>query len=342
MLIPKHLCPLLVYDICSTTVEAIEAKINKYTRKWLGVPPGLSDVAMYCRKAKLKLPMKSILEEYKCGKARLLTMLEESDDSVVKTVQPSLKTGRKWKVTEAVDEAKECLKMKEIIGQTQTDRRGLGSTTAKWWSKTKGKEKRDMIIDEIRNKEDSTRVQKAVQQPQQGQWTNWDTAIQRSLTCNDIWHMAPLRISFLIRSVYDLLPSNANLVRWGKMDDPTCPLCQAKGEIQHSSTSSTVFATEGGVKKWHGGSITINTHRKGLLDGCDDWVVSADLPEWERYPDVIRKTALRPVIVIHSASTQQIIRVELNVPYESRMEEAHTFKEGKYLDLTKELKKGWL
>ncbi|GFN77195.1 hypothetical protein PoB_000370100 [Plakobranchus ocellatus] len=32
----------------------------------------------------------------------------------------------------------------------------------KWWSKTEGKEKRDMIIDEIRNKEDSTRVQKAV------------------------------------------------------------------------------------------------------------------------------------------------------------------------------------
>ncbi|GFN80504.1 reverse transcriptase [Plakobranchus ocellatus] len=53
----------LVYDICSITVEAIEAKIKKYTRKWLGVPPGLSDVAKYCRKAKLKLSMKSILEK---------------------------------------------------------------------------------------------------------------------------------------------------------------------------------------------------------------------------------------------------------------------------------------
>ncbi|GFO24225.1 hypothetical protein PoB_005073000 [Plakobranchus ocellatus] len=31
--------------------------------------------------------------------------------------------------------------------------------------------------------------------------------------------------------------------------------------------------------------------------------------------------------------------VELTVPYESRMEEAHAFKEGKYLDLTKELKR---
>ncbi|GFO49360.1 reverse transcriptase [Plakobranchus ocellatus] len=234
--------------------------------------------------------MKSILEEYKCNKARLLTTLEESDDPVLKTVQPSLKTGRKWKVTEAVDEAK----MKEVIGQTQTDRRDLGSTTAKWWSKTEGKEKRDMIIDEIRNK-----------------------------------HMAPLRITFLIRSVYDFLPSNANLVRWGKKDDPKCPLCQGRQTTEHvlssykvalshgrytwrhnsvlqelasvistteeeirpSSTRSTVFPTEGEVKKWHGGSTTINTHRKGLLDGYDDLVVSADLPEWERHPDVIRKTA---------------------------------------------------
>ncbi|GFN83458.1 reverse transcriptase [Plakobranchus ocellatus] len=157
---------LLVYDICSTTVGAIELKINKYIREWLGVPPSLSDVAMYRQKAKLKLSMKSILEEYKCGKARLLTMLEESDDPTVKTVQPSLKTGRKWKITEAVDESKECLRMKEVIGQTQTDRKGHGSTTDKWWSKTEGKEKRDIIIDEIRNKEDSTRVHKAVQQPQ--------------------------------------------------------------------------------------------------------------------------------------------------------------------------------
>ncbi|GFO17220.1 reverse transcriptase [Plakobranchus ocellatus] len=153
--------------------------------------------------------------------------------------------------------------------------------------------------------------------------------------------MAPLRTSFLISSVYDLLSSNANLVRWGKKDDPTYPLCQgrqttehelssckvalsqgrytwrhnrvlqklasvistAEGEIHSSSISSTLLTTEGGVKKWHGGSITINTYRKGLLDGCDDWVVSEDLPEWERHPDVIRKTALRPDIVIHSAST---------------------------------------
>src|SRR3984885_8136520 len=61
MLIPKLLWPFLIYDISTCYVEAIEAKINKFTRKWLGVPPGLSDVALYCISAKFRL--KSVLEE---------------------------------------------------------------------------------------------------------------------------------------------------------------------------------------------------------------------------------------------------------------------------------------
>ena len=115
MLIAKFLWPLLDYEICSTTVEAIEAKLNKFNRRWLGILPDLRDVAIYCCKAKLKLPLKSILEEYKCGKARLIPMLEDSEDPVVKTVQLAIKTGKKWQVVEAVDQAKECLKIKEGI-----------------------------------------------------------------------------------------------------------------------------------------------------------------------------------------------------------------------------------
>ena len=76
---------------------------------------------------------------------------------------------------------------------------------------------------------------------------------------------------------------------------------------------------------------------KCLLDGCDDWDVSADLPEWDSHPSIIKETRLRPEIVIHSASTQQLIMVELTVPYENRMEEAHIYKREKYINLTKEL-----
>ena len=147
ILIPKLFWPLLVYEICLTTVEAIEAKINKFTRRWLGVPPGLTDVAMCCRKAKLRLPLKSILEEYKCGKARLFSMLEDSEDKVVKTVQPTRKTGRKSKVVEAVDEAKGCLKIREVIGLTKTNRKVYSKVVVK---SRREREKR-YVINEIRS-----------------------------------------------------------------------------------------------------------------------------------------------------------------------------------------------
>ncbi|GFS07266.1 reverse transcriptase [Elysia marginata] len=140
---------------------------------------------------------------------------------------------------------------------------------------------------------DFRRIQKAAQQCH---WTNWDSAIQRSLTWKDIWQMVPLRFSFhqIIRSVYDLLPSHANLARWGKKDDHTCPLCHgrqttehdlssckvahsqgrynlrhnrvlqelasvisaAKGQFNPTYPSFTIFTTEGGATTWCGRSYT--------------------------------------------------------------------------------------
>ena len=54
-------------------------------------------------------------------------------------------------------------------------------------------------------------------------------------------------------------------------------------------------------------------------------------------PQHNHETRLRPDFVIHSASTQQLIMVELTDPYENSMEEAHIYKREKYMNLTKEL-----
>ena len=379
MLIPKLLWPLLIYDICVSTVEMCEAKLNKFTRKWLGVPPGLTDVALYCRQARLKLPLKSLVEEYKAGKARLLAMLEDSKDVVVRAIRPRLKTGRKWDVHKAVDSAKQSLVTQEIIGHTQTNRQGLGATKMRWWSKTKGKEKRDMVIQEIRKEEDANRLTKAVQQSQQGQWTTWDSALQRSLSWNDLWHMAPLRISFILRSVYDLLPSKANLVKWGKADEPTCPLCQGKQTTEHVLSScktalsqgrytwrhnqvlkeladvvstaadtnnpakpqatAIMFRAAGGKETWPLEPTSYETGSRGLLDEADDWECSADLPDWGNHPDIVKKSGMRPDIVLYSSSAKKVLLIELTVPYESRMEEAHLYKTEKYAELANSLRR---
>ena len=110
----------------------------------------------------------------------------------------------------------------------------------------------------------------------------------------------------------------------------------AKGETTLPNTNALIFTTEAGAKSWQGRPARTTKQIKCLLDGCADWDVSADLPEWDSHPSIIKETRLMPDIVIHSASTQQLFMVELTVPYENRMEEAHIYKREKYMNMTKE------
>ena len=43
----------------------------------------------------------------------------------------------------------------------------------------------------------------------------------------------PARLSFLIKSTYDVLPSAANLVRWGVSEDDKCE-CGQYGSLRHT------------------------------------------------------------------------------------------------------------
>lgn len=380
-MIPKLLWPLLVYDVSMTAVEAMERKINVALRKWVGVPPCLTDVALYCKRTKLVLPFKSVVEEFKVGKARLAMMLRDSPDPKVRENQPALKTGRKWKVHDAIEKAESALKLKEVMGCTQTNRVGLGFEQGrpKWWSKASTKERRDMVIREIRTAEDELRVQKAVQQSQQGQHTSWEEVMARNLTWRDIWGMAPLRLSFLVRAGYDLLPSATNLVKWRLSNDASCPLCGARQTLEHVLSSCKKALCQGRYTWRHnevlralhatlcevvqtanhragpvvhpfrflkaGSMIVTNSKSKKIandptiLDCARDWQIAVDLAGHDPYPEVIRKTRLRPDIVLHSPTARQLIMVELTVPYESRIEEQHLYKLEKYSDLAASLRK---
>ena len=68
-------------------------------------------------------------------------MSEDSEDPVIKIVQPTIKTDRRGKVLIAIDQAKECLNIKEVIGQMETDCIGLGPSVTKWWSKAEGEQR---------------------------------------------------------------------------------------------------------------------------------------------------------------------------------------------------------
>ena len=79
------------------------------------------------------------------------------------------------------------------------------------WTQANAAQRSVSIIQERKMDIENARITKAVQQDQQGQWTTWDESLQRPISWRDIWGMPPLRLSFVIRSLYDQLPSRDNL-----------------------------------------------------------------------------------------------------------------------------------
>ncbi len=67
-----------------------------------------------------------------------------------------------------------------------------------------------------------------------------------------------------------------------------------------------------------------------------------DLGRQLKFPEEIVVTSLRPDIVLWSQATMQVALIELTVPWEERIEEAHERKLGKYQSLISESqRRGW-
>ena len=223
-----------------------------------------------------------------------------------------------------------------------------------------------MVIQDVRREVDNKKFLKGLQQSQQGQWTNWEETLQNSITWKDIWHMAPLRLSFLIRSTYDQLSSKNNLFKWKKESNPTYPLCNDKPQTLEHVFSSCKTALGNERYTWRHNRVldelvkfikncmksepTISTQKfdsesgwiyaafkqtikqravpgQNLLGSSGDWEVSADLPGWHNnYPKTISSKSHQPEIVLLSRANLKIIVVEQLIPYESGWIKAMSIK----------------
>ncbi|KAK7880264.1 hypothetical protein WMY93_030631 [Mugilogobius chulae] len=128
--LPRILWPLLIYEVPITTIETLERKISSHLRRWLGLPKSLSSIALYGRSNKLQLPLKSLEEEYKVSKTRVVLQYKDSEDSMVSNAGIEVKTGRKWRAEEAVQQAESRLHFSKLVGAVTRGRAGLGSIPA--------------------------------------------------------------------------------------------------------------------------------------------------------------------------------------------------------------------
>ena len=227
-----------IYEVSLSRIEKMESLISKFLKNCLGVPKFLTNAELYSSSTQLKLPTKSLVQEFKLGKARLFKMLLDSVDSLVKSALSAIITGRKWNAKHAVETAESSLKMKEVIGSVATGRAGFGLHLQRWWSKKTTKNKRRMVSEEIHHFEESKRLAIAVAQPKQGAWTRWENTKDRTITWSDIKQMEPKQLGFLIKAVYGILPTPVNLKLWALS---ISNLCKACGKIANLKNWMSVF-----------------------------------------------------------------------------------------------------
>ena len=141
--------------------------------------------------------------------------MKNSADEIIRKAYPDIKSGTKGSAVKTAQEAECSLRIKDIIGVTQTNRAGLGSVSKKVFSKVDPKGKRYMVSDEVRVFEEEQRKASAVTQAKQCAWTKWNDIEPIKLSWKSLISMEPLAIAFILRSTYDLLPNKTNLKLWG-------------------------------------------------------------------------------------------------------------------------------
>ncbi|MGH0150899.1 UNVERIFIED_CONTAM: hypothetical protein FKN15_039656 [Acipenser sinensis] len=142
----------------------------------------------------------------------------------------------------AMEDAKAALRIGDIIEQVQHGRGGLGlSSSPPTWHKAAPAQWRKLVVNEVQKQEERM---KAVSQAKQGEWMRWECVEQRKISRQDLWTVEQSRISFLIRSTYDVLPSPQNLNLWVG-EDPSCPLCSSPATLRHILTGCKVGLSQG-------------------------------------------------------------------------------------------------
>ena len=131
---------------------------------------------------------------------------------------------------------------------TNIGQEGLGTRAFQRWKDSPAAEHRKMVQEKIKQKEDETRSARVVQMGAQAMWTKWDVP-KRKLTWPDICKHDPSRIHFLVRSVFDLLPSPTNLLLQNLSADPRCSLCKKTATLQHILSFCNVALIQG-LYRW--------------------------------------------------------------------------------------------
>ena len=209
----------------------------------------------------------------------------------------------------------------------------------------------------------------------------WEGLERRKLSWKELWEMMASNISFIVRAIYDVLPSPKNLHQWYG-EDPTFALGPTPATLKHILTGCKTSLTQGRYTWRHNqvlkglaaaleskrnttnslplratNSITapifIREGQKkpnhpptkseaGQLAIARDWKMLVDIGQQLIFPPEIAAPTLRPDLVLWSPSMKSVNIIELTVPWENSTKESYEHKKLRYTELAADAQQqGW-
>ena len=143
---------------------------------------------------------------------------------------------------------------------------------------------------------------------------------------------------FVINSLTDTLNHNSNLVRWGKKTTDRCTTCKNKETLCHVLNNCPVYLDQGRYT-WRHDNI-LSFLQDSIKTGLDtEHSIRADLDPTTgtTIPLECAVTNLRPDITVQNKESKELCIIELSVPFEPYLDNAHTRKSDKYAPLVNDI-----
>lgn len=151
---------------------------------------------------------------------------------------------------------------------------------------------------------------------------------------------------FLVNSVTDTLNTRANLLRWGKSSTNKCSHCKNKETLNHVLNCCKNFLDQGRYTWRHNNILNyiIKVSRAGFSRSDQDPpTIIHDIPGCPGFasgstiPTECSPTNLIPDLCIFWKELRKLVILELSVPFETNISNAHSFKSNKYAPLISDI-----
>ena len=329
-LIPSKRFLLTVHSITKTHLAKLDTFVDKYTKKWAGLPRSATNVILHLQEA-LNIPAISSVytEAHNTSHARTRLQGDQTiNDILDHTLAREATYSRGLQTTmEAEEVFQDTLHLNTVDGEIPT----YTGDEARQHTYTFNKGIKTKVRNATREK-----VQEKLQTHARGLQVQGTLLALASQEKEDLhWKSVMFQLKsgtlkFMLNASIDTLPTPANLKRWKYTSSDKCKLCGNRGTTNHYLNCCSTMLKTGRYTWRHNNLVNF------IVNSVDKkFQVYSDLPGWETtgggtIPPALCVTNKKPDIVIIDSHKKKLHIFELTVPLTVNIDQRNREKSQKY------------